>query len=494
VGLFDYNNDGLPDIYFVNGAPLRGATETIAPPNRLYRNDGNFRFTDVTHKAGVGNTEYGYGCVAGDYDNDGDVDLYVVNWGPNALYENHGDGTFVDVAIEAGVNDPRQGAAAAFVDYDKDGDLDLYVANYLVIDLDKHKICYQDETPVYCNQMDYEFEQDALYRNNGDGTFTDISEQAGITGRSTGMSVICADYNNDGWSDIFVANDAQANYLYVNNQDGTFEESALYMGCAYDANGNTQGNMGVDAGDYNQDGWLDIVTTTYERQMVTLYQNTEGLLFESASRETGLALPSLLEVTWGTGLIDFDNDTDLDLFVACGHLQDTVSRYDPAQSYKQKNQLYEYEDGKYTLKKDEAGPGLKIQKSSRGSAFGDLDNDGDIDIVINNARDQADLLRNETQTGNNWLIIDTIGSQSNRDGIGARVELELEGRTFIQEVSAGGSYASMNDSRLHFGLGSHQSVDQITVKWPSGHIDILRNIDANQILTVEEGRMDKASR
>lgn len=488
LGLFDYNNDGFLDIYFVNGAILPGAADTISPPNRLFRNNGDMSFTDVTGEAGVGDRNYGYGCVAGDYDNDGDLDLYVVNWGPNRLYRNNGDGTFTDVALEAGVEDPRQGAAAAFVDIENDGDLDLYVTNYLVIDVEKHKPCYRGGVMTYCSRLDYDYEYDALYRNNGDGTFTDISKEAGVVTPSTGMSVVCTDYDNDGFQDIFVANDAKPSFLFHNRGDGTFEEVGTYIGVAYDLNGAPQGNMGADFADFDGDGHFDLLTTNYQHQMVAVYQNIGGALFQDVCRETRIGPDTIPQVTWGCGFEDFDNDGFLDVFIACGHLIDNVEEFDKSTTYKEKNLIFRNNgQGVFDNISENSGPGLHILKSSRGTAFGDLDNDGDIDLVITNAREWADVLRNDSVNNNHWILIRTVGTESNRDGVGARITLTLNGKNRIEEVRSGGTYAGMNDLRVHFGLGNRDTIDRLSVRWPSGKEDVMTGVAADRILTVTEG-------
>ncbi len=488
VALFDYDGDGWLDLYFVNGAKLPGATRAISPTNKLYKNNGDMTFTDVTEEAGVGDRGYGYGCVAADYDNDGDMDFYVVNFGPNVLYRNHGDGTFTDVAKEAGVDDPRQGAAACFIDIENDGDLDLYVTNYLVIDYEKHKICYHDQYPIYCSRLDFPFEKDSLYRNNGGGTFTDITEEAGMDApASTGMSVVCTDYDNNGFQDLFVVNDAQPNYFF-HNQGGRFEEVSLYTGVAYDLNGDPQGNMGADFKDYDHDGFIDLITTNYQDQMVAVYRNIQGQLFQDVSLDTKIGPPTVPHVTWGTGFYDFDLDGWRDCFVAAGHLQDNVDLYDNTTSYKVQNYLF-HNKGKGTFENisKTSGPGLKIKKSSRGAAFGDLDNDGDIDIVINNARERADILENVTKTENHWLLIHPVGIQSNRNGVGARITIRGGGLKQIDDVRAGGTYAGMNDLRVHFGLGKVDTIDELMISWPSGTVDRIRDVAADQILMVTEG-------
>ncbi len=488
LGLFDYNNDGYLDIYFPNGAVLPGATREVSPPNRLYRNNGNMTFTDVTEETGVGDRSYSYGCVAADYDNDGDADLYVVNYGPNVLYRNNGDGTFTDVTELAGVGDPRQGAAAVFLDIENDGDLDLFVTNYLKIDLKKHKTCYREDIPVYCSQLDYPSEYDILYRNNGDGTFSDISKEAGVYNSSTGMSVVCTDYDNDGFQDIFVVNDALPNFLYHNLGNGTFEEAGLYAGVAYDLNGSPQGNMGAQFGDFDEDGFIDLITTNYQRQMVAVYKNISGMLFQDICLESGIGPHTVPQVTWGVGILDFDHDADRDVFISTGHLQDSVDLYDKSTSYKLTNLFFcNQGNGKFENISEQCGSGLQIRKSSRGASFGDLDNDGDIDIVISNARDRADVLQNDSESKGHWIQIETIGTQSNRDGVGARIRITIEGKTRIEDVRSGGTYAGMNDMRVHFGLGNHDSIDRIQIRWPSGITDTLEEVSVDQILTVTEG-------
>ncbi|MEW6238232.1 MAG: CRTAC1 family protein [Candidatus Omnitrophota bacterium] len=491
LGLFDYDNDGFLDIYFVNGAILPGASETVSPPDVLYRNNGDLTFTDVTEKAGVGDRNYGYGCVAGDYDNDGDLDLYVVNFGPNKLFRNNGGGTFTDVAKQAGVDDPRQGAAAVFFDIDNDGDLDLYVTNYLKVDIEKNQACFHGKIPIYCSRLEFAFEKDILYRNNGDGTFADATKEAGMdVPASTGMSVVTTDYDNDGWQDLFVVNDARPNYMFHNLGKGKFEEVGLYTGVAYDLNGASQGNMGADFRDYDDDGFIDLISTNYQQQMVAVYRNLGGVLFQDVCLESQVGPPTTPYVTWGVGFYDFNNDGMRDSYIAAGHLQDNIETYDKSTSYENTNFLFiQRGKGVFEDVSDRSGPGLLIRKSSRGCAFGDLDNDGDIDIVVTNARNRADILRNDSKNKNHWIQIRTVGVQSNRDGVGARISVTANGKTRIDDVRAGGSYASMNDPRVHFGLGQAERIDEIKIQWPSGKVDVLKNIAADCILSVTEGRL-----
>ncbi len=488
LGLFDYNNDGYLDIYFVNGAKLPGATREESPANRLYRNNGDMTFSDVTHQAGVGDRGYGYGCVAGDYDNDGDMDLYVINFGPNVLFRNNGDGTFTDVTEEAGVGDTRQGAAGVFFDIENDGDLDLYVANYLQIDYNKYKPCYHHEHHIYCSRLNYAHAKDILYRNNGDGTFTDITKEAGMDApASTGMSLVTTDYDNDGLQDLFVVNDARANYLF-HNLGGRFEEVGLYTGVAYDQNGSPQGSMGADFRDYDDDGFIDLISTNYQHQMVSVYRNLNGALFQDVCLESKIGPPTIPFVTWGVGIYDFDHDGWRDCFISAGHLQDNIELYDKSTSYKNTNFLFLNQgDGTFNNVSNKAGPGLQIRKSSRGASFGDLDQDGDIDIVITNARDKADVLRNDTQNGGHWIQIRTVGVKSNCDGAGARIILKAGGKTRIDDVRLGGTYAGMNDPRVHFGLGEADKINELIVQWPSGVKDVFKNVAVDQNLTIEEG-------
>ena len=490
LALFDYDGDGDIDIYFLNGAPLKGAKADVPPTHALYRNDGGWKFTDVTRQAGLAETSYGLGVAVGDYDNDGDPDLYLNNFGPNVMYRNNGDGTFTNVTGETGTgNGDRVGAGANFLDADQDGDLDLYVANYVQFSYDKHRCGTCKGFPVYLGPTHYPRDPGTFYRNNGDGTFTDVSLESGI-GRypGYGMGTVCADYDNDGDTDIFVADDFCENFLFQNDGTGKFEEVGLVAGVAYDAHGDEQGSMGVDCGDYNNDGLLDFYQTSYQGQLALLYKNLGGGSFEDVTLATGAGEGTLPHVTWGCGFVDFDNDGDRDIFVACGHLQDNVELFDDTTSYLPRNiVLMNTGDGKFVNVSDECGDGLAVKLSSRGAAFDDLDNDGDVDVVILNSRREPTILRNDLPRGNHWLQVQLRGTKTNRDGVGARVKVTAGDLTQIDEVHSGRGYQSHYGTRLYFGLGKRDRVDRIEVRWIGGGVDVLENVGVDRLVTVTEG-------
>ncbi len=489
LALFDYDGDGDVDIYFLNGAPLRGTKAKVPPKNALYRNDGNWRFTDVTRKAGVGDKGYGLGVAAGDYDNDGDLDLYLSNYGPNVLYRNNGDGTFTDVTEEAGVgNGDGVGAGANFLDIDRDGDLDLFASNYIKFSYDKHITRTLRGFPQYPGPRDYPLQPNTLYRNNGDGTFADISTGSGVAAHSgSGMGTVCYDYDNDGDTDIFVANDVAGNFLFQNDGTGKFEEVGLMAGVAFDASGIEQGSMGVDCGDYNNDGRLDLYVTSYQTELAMLYENLGDGCFENVTFMTGAAAGTSPHVTWGNSFVDFDNDGDRDLFVACGHINDNVESFDDSTSYHARNILLRnVGDGKFVNVSDQCGDGMSVKLSSRGAAFDDLDNDGDIDVVILNSRREPTLLRNDSKNENHWIDIRLRGVKTNRDGIGARVKVVAGDLVQVDEVHSGRSYQSHYGMQLHFGLGRQNRVDRIEVRWIGGGLDAVENPPVDRLLTITE--------
>jgi len=490
LALLDYDNDGDIDIYFLNGGALKGTNFKVPPKNALYRNEGNWKFTDVTEQAGVGNTGHGLGVAAGDYDNDGDLDIYVNNYGPNVLYRNNGDGTFTDVTKSAGVDAGyKVGAGACFLDMDKDGDLDLYVSNYVDFTYEKHVPRTSSGFPLYVGPRLYAFEPDILYRNNGDGTFTDVSKLSGV-GNSfgSGMGTVCADYDNDGDTDIFVANDMAGNFAFVNDGTGKFQELGLLMGFAYNLDGMEQGSMGVDCGDYDNDGWLDFYVTSYQQEYASLYRNLGGLGFEDVTMTTGAGAGTLHNVTWGCSFVDFDNDGDRDIFVACGHLQDNIELWDDRSTYLQHNILYmNTGDGKFVDVSDASGDVRKGKHSARGAAFDDLDNDGDIDVVILNSRQGPTILRNDSPTKGHWLQIRLRGVKTNRDGVGAQVRVTAGDLKLLDEVHSGRGYQSHYGMRLHFGLGNRTKVDRIEVRWIGGGVDVFENIAVDQLITLTEG-------
>jgi len=490
LALFDYDGDGDIDIYFLNGAPLRGTLAEVTPKNALYRNDGGWKFTDVTDEAGVGDVGHGLGVAVGDYDSDGDLDLYVNNYGPNVLYRNNGNGTFTNVTQAAYVgNGHKVGAGVNFLDMDKDGDLDLFVSNYIKFSYDKHVTRTKMGFPVYPSPRDYRPDPDVLYRNNGDGTFTDVTAAAGIEMYAgPGMGTICADYDNDGDTDIFIGNDVEANFLFQNNGEGMFKEVAIMAGVAYDFSGMEHGSMGAECGDYDNDGLLDFHVTSYRQELATLYKNMGNGLFEDVTIETGAGIGTRRHVTWGSGLVDFDNDGDRDLFIACGDLDDNVERFEDIFMYNSPNNLLlNTGDGKFVNVSDKCGDGLAVKLSSRGAGFDDLDNDGDIDVVILNSRREPTILRNDSANNNHWIQIYLKGVKTNRDGIGAHVKVIAGDLVLLDEVHSGRGYQSHYGMRLHFGLGNRDKVDRIEVRWIGGGIDVFENIAVDRLITLTEG-------
>ena len=488
LALFDYNGDGLIDVYFLNGAHFPGRPVDAAARNALYRNDGGWRFTDVTDQAGVGDTRHGLGVTVGDYDNDGYADLYLNNYGPNVLYRNNGDGTFRDASQEANVSGRDVGAGTCFLDMDADGDLDLYAANYLMLSEDDHVTTTIHGVPAYARPDRYPPAPDRLYRNNGDGTFTDASAASGVD-RVTGwgMGTVCADFDGDGDTDIFVGNDVAENFLLENDGSGNFEEIGLIAGVAYDLYGNSQGSMGVDCGDYDNDGRLDFYQTSYQLQHAVLFRNLGNSIFEDVSLTSGAGDGTYALVTWGNGLVDFDNDGHRDLFIACGHLQDNVELYDDTTAYRARNILLTNTGrGKFVNISHQCGDGLSVKLSSRGVAFDDLDNDGDIDAVVLNSREKPTILRTDSVSGNHWIQIRLCGTNSNREGVGACVKVVADDLVQIAEVHSGRGYQSHWGSWLHFGLGDRAHVDRIEIHWIGGNVDVIENVAADQRLTVLE--------
>ena len=486
---FDYDGDGLIDLYFLNGAPLKGTTVGTAPRNALYRNNGDWTFTDVTESAGVGDPGYGLGVTAGDYDNDGDEDLYLNNFGPNVLYRNNGDGTFTDVTAEAGVACGNHfGAGTCFLDMDADGDLDLYVANYLDFTYERHAVVAAKAYPYPPGPQDYPPLPDTLYRNNGDGTFTDVSEASGIRAvAATSMGMICFDYEEDGDTDIFVGNDAMANCLFQNDGKGHFEEVALFAGLACNDQGTVNGSMGIDCGDYDNDGLLDLFMTDYTGELPILYHNFGGGLFADTTNQARAGRVAFTETTWGTGLVDFDNDGDRDLFMACGHFLEDIRQIDDRASYRAPNLLLMNEgNGTFTDVSSRCGNGLAVVQCSKGAVFDDLDNDGDVDAVILNVNALPTLLRNESETQNHWLQVRLRGDPGNRDGVGSRVKVVAGDWQQVAEVHSGRGYQSHFGTRLHFGLGGHDRIDRLEVHWPGGQKDVFTNLPVDRLTVLQQ--------
>ena len=490
AAFFDYDADGDPDLYFVNGAPLPGYVSQEIPTNCLYQNNGDGTFTDVTEKAGVGDTGYGHGCAVGDYNNDGKLDLYVTNYGTNQLYRNNGDGTFTEVAEAAGVTEPRWSTSCAFADYNRDGNLDLYVVNYIVYDLDENPWCGLKENGIraYCEPDNFTAQSDTLYRNNGDGTFTDVTKSAGIhnvTGK--GLGVVWGDYNNDGTSDIYVANDSTENLFYQNNGDGTFEEVGFMVGVALSEDGAAENGMGTAFGDWNNDGWLDLTVTNYAQQTNTLYHNDADGFFTDATATTKTAQITYPYLGWATAFIDYDNDGYQDLFVANGHLHENLAELGQEGTYGQRNLLFRNNaNNTFTEVSETLGSGMKLADVSRGATFADYDLDGDIDIVVTNSNTAPRLLRNNGGNRQNWLQIRLTATKGSPDAIGTRVKITTAKLTQTREVRSGDGYLSQQDLTLHFGIGDYEQVDSIEVRWQSGTKQILGSVSANQMLFLEE--------
>ncbi len=498
---FDYNNDGHLDIYLVNSGVLNPTGQHQRPPNNmnvLYRNNGDGTFVDVTASAGLQQDHgYGMGCISADYDNDGDADLYLTNFGTNQLYKNNGDGTFTDITSQAGVGDGNWSVSASFGDFNLDGHLDLYVANYLDYQLETAHACFLEGVHMYCGPHEYPGVRDTLYRNNGDGTFTDITSRAGVRNTGKGLGVLFTDYNNDGYPDIFVANDAVPDFLYRNNKDGTFTDVAVTVGVAYNSEGRATASMGIASGDYNNDGASDLFITNFSLEINSLFHNDSDGFFTMTTFEAGLADSSFSQLGFGTEFLDADNNGTLDLFVANGHVWDNVSKITPSLSYRQKCQIFEnIGTGQFRELTETAGPFFKRPVVARGVAVGDYNNDGLVDVLVTSNGEDAALLRNDSQTAlrkNKWVKIRLIGTKSNRDGIGAKVWVQTEKTTQFREATCGGSYASGSERKLHFGIGTQETIQSIKLQWQSGHIQTLDFSNAenpiNQTIRITENHL-----
>jgi enediyne biosynthesis protein E4 len=502
VAFYDYDNDGWLDIFLVNGTRLEGFPKGQEPINRLFKNNRDGTFTDVTLKAGLAHSGWGQGCCIGDYDNDGYEDLFVAYFGKNVLFHNNGDGTFTDVSEKSGVAGTGKlwSTGCAFVDYDRDGKLDLFVANYIDLDLATAPVpesgpCLYKGVMVACGPPGMNGTKNILYHNNGDGTFKDVSEASGIaTANGTyGLGVLTGDFDNDGWPDIYVANDSTASALYHNQKNGKFVDIAVDAGCALSADGKPQAGMGVSAADYDLDGNLDIVKTNFAGDTPSLYHNLGGASFEDATFPAGLGKHTQF-LGWGCGFFDFENDGWADILICNGHVYPEVQQLRTEAGYSQRKLLYKNRrNGRFDDVSEIAGPGISDPTASRGCAFGDFDNDGDIDFVVNCVNQPPQLVRCDSSTGNNWIKVRTIGTKSNRSGIGARLKcvVHMPGETKphpqIDEVRSGGGYFAQSDLRVHFGLGKATKVDLLEIRWPSGTVDRLTDVAVNQLVFVKEG-------
>ena len=492
----DYDNDGLLDLFVVNGSTLElQAKGQRGPGNRLYHNNGDGTFTDVTAHSGLEGGYWGSGVAAGDYNNDGFVDLYVTTiLDGNHLYHNNGNGTFSDVTAKAGVGGGRRvSGSAAFFDYDRDGYLDLFVLNYVQFDrsyLDRvSPYCNWKGLQVFCGPNGVPGDSNVLYHNNGDATFTDVTKAAGLlTPALKSLGVVTADLDGDGWPDIYVASDSTINAIYRNRGNGTFEDVSLLSGAGYSQDGRAQSGMGVDAGDYDGDGRPDLFVTNFQDDYNTLYHNDGNLTFTDVTFAAKLGQASFNRLGWGTGFQDFDNDAHLDLFVANGHVYPQVDgAHLPRETYAQQSQVFRnLANGQFEEVTLTAGSALQVVKSSRGAAFGDFDNDGRMDLVVINMDDTLTLLHNVTRNTDHWLTVRTIGSRSNRDGIGARLRVKAGGRIQVGEVKTAGSFASANDPRIHFGLGAAGTVEGLEVAWPSGKKQVFTNVPIDRFIVVHE--------
>ncbi len=503
VALIDYDNDGWLDIYLLNGSTAAAVKGKEAPPRAmLFHNNHDGTFTDVTEKAGVANERWGFGVAVADYDNDGWPDIYVANYGKNRLYHNNHDGTFTDVAEKAGVALGGWSTGPTWGDYDRDGLLDLFVPGYVNYNLDRPVFAGKGSVPagscqyrgvdVFCGPVGLIGEPDHLFHNNGDGTFTDVSVKAGVSdpqGRY-GFASVFVDLDDDGWPDLVVANDSSSNFLYRNRHDGTFEDVSYISGLAVNEDGRAQASMGIAVGDYNRDGKLDLFITTFSDDNKTLYRNDGNATFTDVSYPAGLGNPTIPFLSWGAGFLEFDNDGLLDIFIANGHVYPIADKTDWGTTYAQRPLLFRNLDGKKFAEVPAAtGSGLAAIESARGASFGDIFNDGHIDVILNNMDSAPTLLRNVFHNDNHWITLKLVGGpKSPRDAIGATVFLTAAGIRQRADVLSGGSYGSSSDPRLHFGLGSTTKIDNLEIRWPDGIIEQIPIPAVDRILTIKEGK------
>ncbi|MFN8005956.1 MAG: CRTAC1 family protein [Terriglobia bacterium] len=498
VAIFDYDNDGWMDLFMVNGSTLEGFPSGKEPINHLYRNKHDGTFEDVTEKANLVHSGWGQGICAGDFDNDGDEDLFVTYFGQNVFYRNEGNGTFTDITEKAGLlhKNPRWNTGCTFIDYDKDGKLDLFVAEYVIFDIKKvpakgfNQNCQWKGVPVMCGPRGLPGGMSSLYHNNGDGTFKDVSVEAGVTKPSGyyGFSPLASDYDNDGWPDIYLSNDSTPNILFHNNGNGTFTDQGLISGSAFNEDGQEQAGMGVSVADYDNDGYLDIVKCNFADDTPTLYHNNRDGSFTDVTFSSGMGVNTRF-LGWGNGFFDVDNDGWKDIYMVNGHVYPEVNDISPDSPYKQERLVFwNIRNGTFVDISGQSGPGILEPHCSRGSALGDLDNDGSLEIFINNKDERPSLLKN-LGVKRNWIMFKTVGKLSNRDGIGARVRVYANNLKLMDDVRSGNGYISHSDMRLHFGLGEAAKVDRVEVSWPSGRKDVHENLKVNQLVVLEEGKV-----
>ena len=493
AAFFDHDSDGDLDLYIVNGATFATYRDRSGPGNEFYRNRGDGTFVEITREAGVGDAGWGGGVAVGDIDNDGRPDLYATNYGANVLYRNRGNDRFADATQAAGVGGDQYSASAAFFDYDRDGDLDLYVANYVVFDAEnlpaEPPLCtFFSGLQVYCGPKGLVGAPDVLYRNEGDGAFTDVTQASGVAAanRYYGLGVVPTDYDSDGDSDLFVANDETPNVLFQNQGDGTFQDIALIAGVAYNGDGDVEAGMGADFGDYDQDGDPDLYVTHFFTETNTLYRNEGGARFSDVTTTAGLAAPTVELLGWGTRFFDYDNDGRLDLFVANGHVYPQVDQAETGTTYRQPNQLFRNAGGG-RFAPVSAGLELTQAKVSRGTSFGDYDDDGDIDLFVVELNDAPTLLRNDGGNAGNYLVVQIVGREDNRAGVGARIALQAAGKHQWRTVNGAASYLSHSDLRVHFGLGATQAIDRIDIIYPNGSTYAVEDAPVNKLLIVRQG-------
>ena len=497
-GLFvDFDADGWIDIFLVDGGSIANPKVAATARHRLFRNRGNGTFEDVSVQSGIRHREYGMGACAGDYDNDGAVDLYVTNYGPNVLYRNLGQGRFAEV--------PRAGGAAtasgkalwstscAFTDVDRDGFLDLFVTNYVQADRANNKFCGRRgpmQLRGYCHPLAYDPSPNVLYRNTGKGTFQDVSVKAGIAGfRGNGLGVAVSDVDEDGWPDVFVANDGTPNFLFRNKGAGMFEEVGLLAGVSLAADARPRAGMGTAFGDYDGDGRLDLVVTNHEFEMHSLFRGLGGGVFTDVTLATGIGPLTLPYVGFGVAFVDVDNDTRREIVIVNGNVVDNIAEFRKGAKHAQPSLLLRMSGDRFQSVGAQAGPAFAAETVSRALARGDIDNDGDLDLLITSNGGAVQLLLNEGGNRNNALLVRTIGAaKSNRDGIGARLELTAGGRTFVDQVTSGSSYLAQHDMRVHFGLGAAAMADRLEITWPDGKVDVMENLPVNHVLTIRQGQ------